>query len=100
MTRRKLQRLRQQIASLRRSQPKARVLIALAKALGRMEEDRGKEPTYCSEEFQDLSPLTIPMHKGRDLPPGTRDSILNQLDEDVDAWDQRLFERERTNGGS
>ena len=32
-----------------------------------------------------------------DLPPGTKNSILNQLEEDCDAWDTALSEQERGN---
>jgi len=35
-------------------------------------------------------PLSIPHHGGRDLAPGTRNSILNVLEADVLAWEERL----------
>jgi hypothetical protein len=53
---------------------------------------------YESEIFPHLRPLSIPNHKGRDMPPGTKNSILNQLEDDVDAWDEALSRQERGNG--
>lgn len=94
----RLRNLYRRIETCRRSQPKAKDLVAIARALGRKKADRGKEPTYESTEFPELRPLSIPMHKGRDLPPGTRNSILSQLDEDVTAWEERLSRQERING--
>ena len=60
---------------------------------------RGKEPMYESEPFPQLRALSIPNHKGKDMAPGTRNSILNQLEEDADAWDEAIERQERTNGG-
>jgi hypothetical protein len=98
MDRRKLESLRRQVRSLRRSQPKARDLEALAVRLGRKTVNRGKEPTYESKKFFHLRPLSIPHHKGRDLPTGTKNSILSQLEEDIDAWEETLSQKEHGNG--
>lgn len=44
-----------------------------------------------STAFGNLFPLSIPMHGGgRDIPPGTKNSMLDQLEEDVFAWEERL----------
>jgi hypothetical protein len=43
-----------------------------------------------SVPFPELRPLSIPDHKGRDMPRGTKNSILDQLEEDLLAWEQRL----------
>jgi hypothetical protein len=88
MDRIKLGRIRRRLAELRRVQPKARELQAVAGQLGRKPVKRGKEPMYESEPFPHLRPLSIPNHKGRDMAPGTRNSILNQLEEDADAWEE------------
>jgi hypothetical protein len=56
---------------------------------------RGKEPIWVSTEFEDLFPLSIPRHGGRDIAPGTKDSILDQLELDVISWDERLAEEEK-----
>ncbi len=53
---------------------------------------------YASELFPHLRPLSIPNHKGRDLPLGTKNSILDQLEEDLDAWDEAFSRQERGNG--
>jgi hypothetical protein len=90
MRKAKLRKLRRQADSYRDSQPKAAALVSLAIGLGRKKVTRGKEPTYESAEFPKLRPLSIPMHKGRDLPLGTKNSILSQLDDDFLAWDERL----------
>lgn len=98
MDRRRLENLRRKVESYRHSQPKAKQLRALAKGLGREKANRGKEPTFVSKSFPSLSPLSIPEHKGRDLPSGTKGSILNQLEYDLIAWDERLSEQECLNG--
>jgi hypothetical protein len=61
---------------------------------------RGKEPTYDSQAFQHLRPLSIPDHKGRDMPSRTRDSILNQLEDDLEAWNEALSRQRRGNGNT
>ena len=98
MNRKKWNKIRRQLDACGKGQPKAAELVRLARALGRTKHNRGKEPTYESDDFPDLSPLTIPMHKGRDLATGTRDSILAQLDDDLTRWDETLTKREQANG--
>jgi hypothetical protein len=94
MTRNKLKKLRQKLAGLRGSSPKADELEKLAAQLGRRKVNRGKEPTWESDDFLDLRPLSIPHHGGKDLAPGTKRSILNQLEDDLISWDERLTEEE------
>jgi hypothetical protein len=98
MTQKRLASLRRRVQALRRSQAKARELHQLALQLGRKRVNRGKHPMYESGVFRDLWPLSIPDHKGRDMPTGTKESILNQLEEDLDAWDAALSTQERGNG--
>lgn len=86
----KLRKLRDDLHALRRAQPKARDLQSLAQRLGRARTQRGKHPMWESEPFPELRPLSIPDHKGRDMPRGTKNSILDQLEEDLLAWEQRL----------
>ena len=45
---------------------------------------------WLSEEFPDLYVLSIPDHGGKDLSIGTRNSILNQLEDDILAWEEAL----------
>jgi hypothetical protein len=49
-----------------------------------------------SNEFPTLRPLSIPDHGNKDLAPGTQSSILNQLEDDIFAWDERLSVAEKT----
>ena len=80
----------------RRSQQKARDLEKLARLLGRRQDKRGKEPTWVHDELP-VYPLSIPRHGGRDLAPGTRNSILNVLEGDVDAWEEQLGPEDQEN---
>ena len=95
MDRRKLAKLRRLLEALRRGQPKARELQSLARQLGRKPaKNRGKEPMWESTEFDELFVLAIPNHKGRDMAPVTINKILNQLEGDISAWEERLLEDE------
>jgi hypothetical protein len=109
MNRKKLDKLKRELAQLRRSPQKANDLQSLAKRLGRKLVKRGKEPMWESVEFAELYPLAIPDHGGgRDLAIGTKNSILDQLEEDVLAWEGRIeddeaddaADEERDDGGS
>ena len=87
----KLRKIRNRLATLRLSPQSARALESLARQLGRQPVKRGKEPMWESTNF-DLFPLSIPHHGGRDIPVGTRNSILDQLEDDILAWDEELLE--------
>jgi hypothetical protein len=95
---RKLSKLKLELAGLRRSQAKARDLGSLATRLGRKKVKRptGKEPLWESVEFPNLNPLSIPHHGNRDIPVGTKNSILAQLEEDVAAWEMSFHDDEPT----
>jgi hypothetical protein len=90
MKKKKLEKLRKELAQLRRSPQKAAEFQSLAARLGRSLVKRGKHPMWESE-FE-LPVLSIPDHGGKDLPIGTRNSIANQLEEDIEAWDLHLSE--------
>lgn len=92
MTPRKLEKLREDHSALRRQGGvKAADLQSLAAALGREQFGRrGKEPTWINRAIPELRPLTIPDHGGRDLKTKTKKSILDQLEEDLDAWEERV----------
>lgn len=84
---RKLDKIEKEIEGLRRGQAKARDLESVAQRLGRRPFNKtGKEPTYLNTTFKDLRPLSIPHHGGKDIPIGTKNCILNQLEEDVAKW--------------
>jgi hypothetical protein len=89
MNRRRLSRIKRLLEHARRSQQRARDLETLARMLGRRQDKRGKEPTWVHDELP-VYPLSIPHHGGRDLAPGTRNSILNVLEGDVIAWEEQL----------
>jgi hypothetical protein len=93
MTRKRLAKLKRELAERRRSPQKARDLERLAQKLGRKKVKRGAEPMWESTEFSELFVLSIPHHGSRDLAIGTQNSILDQLEEDVVAWDARIDER-------
>lgn len=62
-------------------------------AFGRKRVNRGKEPTWESEPFQRLPPLTIPHHPG-DVKRMTTESVLDYLERfDLAAWEEQ-FESE------
>jgi hypothetical protein len=76
------------MSELRRAPQKAIALERFAKKLGRVHgSPRGKEPTWINERFPGLRPLSIPRHGGKDLAVGTKNSILNQLEDDLNAWE-------------
>jgi hypothetical protein len=98
MNRKKLNKLWREMASLRRSPQKAVDVENFARRLGRKKVQRGKEPTWESE-LGELSVLSIPHHGGRDLAPGTKNSILDQLEDDLLAWEERLEDDEVEEAG-
>ena len=97
MTRRKLDKLKRELAALRNGRHKASDFQSLASKLGRkLNTKRGKEPMWESESFDDLFPLAIPDHGGRDISPGVQKQLLNLLEEDVLRWEE-IIEAEEQN---
>jgi hypothetical protein len=90
MDRNEIKKLKQQLAQMRRSPQKAKDIQSLAKSLGRSLFNRGKEPTWVSDVFPNVNPLSIPNHGAKDFRPGTQKSMLNQLEEDIAAWELKL----------
>jgi hypothetical protein len=97
MKRKQLNKLKKDIALARRSQQTAANLERFAKALGRKKVKRGKEPIWESQEL-DVFPLAIPHHGGKDLATGTKNSVLDQLEDDVLAWEQKLDDEDDEGG--
>jgi len=90
MTPAKLDKLRIEAESLRgKGGVSPEEVERLARALGRSREKRGKHPTWTSDVFPSLRPVSIPNH-GRDLKRFTKDAILDQLEEDFEVWDDYL----------
>jgi hypothetical protein len=92
MTRKKLDKIKLELAALRQGRHKALAFQRAAKRLGRKENTkRGKEPMWESDVFPDLFPLAIPDHGGgRDISPGVQRTLLDLMDEDVVRWEEAL----------
>lgn len=88
MTKKHLLKIKNLLREMRKSPSgrKANDLITIAKQMGRVLDNRGKEPNYVRKENPKLSPpLSIPGHPG-DLKLGTARSIIDMLLDDVDEW--------------
>lgn len=91
MNRKKIAKLRRQIAALRnRGGVRSSELDSLARRVGRKLYCRGKHPTWVMER---RFPLSIPKHPG-EMRRGTVKGILDHLEDDLDAieagdeWDE------------
>ena len=90
VSRTKLEKLRRKIGELRRKGGiKSSEVESLAKSLGRVLHPRGKEPTWVSKQFPSLRPLSIP-HHSTDLNRYTAGNILDQLEEDLERFEERI----------
>jgi hypothetical protein len=99
MNHRKLTNLKTELATLRkRGGVKSSELEDIAKSLGRKRHKRGKEPTWINEQFPNLRPLSIP-HHSTDLNRFTARSILEQLEVDIEYWEE-FVEASEVEGGS
>lgn len=100
MNKRKLAKIRQEIAWARKRANTHRDLERIAKSLGRQRltgaNARGKEPTYASTIFLKANMITIPAHGNATFGPRTQSIILDQLEEDADRWEEKL-ERDNKN---
>jgi hypothetical protein len=95
MHRKKLDKIKRELASLRQGRHRASAFQGLARQLGRKENTkRGKEPMWESEAFPDLYPLAIPMHGGKDISPGVQRQLLNLMEEDILRWEGTLEAQE------
>ncbi len=92
MNLKKLKKIKKRLQELAASPQgrKSDELVHVAKKLGRTLANRGKEPTYVKIGVPQFSnPLSIPQHPG-DLKTGTARSIIDQLMDDADIWEQHL----------
>jgi hypothetical protein len=72
------------------------VLETLAQKLGRKLVNRGKEPMWDNVYFPELPVLSIPHHGGgRDLSPRVQRSVLDQLEDDLLAWENQLDDEQK-----
>ena len=67
-------------------------LESLARALGRVPSKRGKHQTWVNQTFDDLRPLSIPRHGSKDLNKYTANNILDQLELDLDKFEELIEE--------
>ena len=98
MTPKKLAGIKRNIVDCRRGAGnlRHRDLASIAIALGRRRsKQRTTEPTYESSVF-DTNVITIPDHS-KGLKKWTALSILNQLEEDVYRWEEKLRREQREN---
>jgi predicted RNA binding protein YcfA (HicA-like mRNA interferase family) len=97
MNRKKLEKIQREVDKFRRSSIKAADVERLARQLGRKRAKHkgGSEPMWENHEFPDLRALSIPHHSNKDFKPGTKNSILDQLEEDILSWEERLELEER-----
>ena len=93
MNRRKLDKLRKRVEELRQKGGIGSSEIeSLAKALGRVKSKRGKEPNWINKIFPDLRPLSIPHHGSKDLSRITANIILDQLELDIEKYEECIDE--------
>ncbi len=91
MNREKLDKLRKRVEEFRKKGGiGSSELETLARALGRVPSKRGKEPTWVNLTFPDLRPLSIPRHGSKDLNKYTANSILDQLELDIDKFEELI----------
>jgi hypothetical protein len=99
MTADKLERLRKEVDDLRRAKDvKSREMVRLAGRIGRKPYNKkGKEPTYINPDLPNRRPLSIPNHPT--LAPGTKNNILDDLEGDLDAYEEILSRKTATGNG-
>ena len=90
MNKNKLKKIKRKIRSLRAGAANIQEheLVSIAKKLERRRFDTGKHPTYISDPFPDLRPISIPSHR-KFLAP-TAQNILDDLENDVRRWQDEL----------
>jgi hypothetical protein len=98
MDRRKLDKLQREIERMRRASVRASDVQSIARKLGRQIVNRGKEPMWDNIELPGQPVLAIPSHGGKDLSPGVKNSVLDQLEDDILAWEERLLRNGSSNG--
>ena len=68
-------------------------LESLAKALGRVPSKRGKHQTWVNQTFDGLRPLSILHHGSKDLNRITANNILDQLELDIEKFEEFIEEQ-------
>jgi hypothetical protein len=90
----RLNRLKRRLEGLRSAPANItrKKLEGLAKSLGMIPHNRGKEPTYASGDFPDLNPLSIPSHPGA-LNKFTAKDILDDLEIIICQWEAEFLKQ-------
>jgi HicA toxin of bacterial toxin-antitoxin, len=93
MNREKLDKLRKRVEELRKKGGIGYAeLESLARALGRVYSKRGKHQTWVNQIFPELRPISIPHHGSKDLNRITANNILDQLELDIDKFEELIEE--------
>jgi hypothetical protein len=93
MNREKLDKLRKRVEEFRKKGGiGSSELESLARALHRVPSKRGKHQTWVNQNFPDLRPLSIPHHGSKDLNRITANNILDQLELDIDKFEELIEE--------
>jgi hypothetical protein len=91
----KVRKLREELESLRRrGGVKSGELESLAARLGRRRAVRGSEPNWVNDLSRSSRPVSIPHHGNSDLNRFTARGILNQLEEDLEKYEELLSQRQ------
>jgi hypothetical protein len=91
MKRGKLDKLRRRVEELReKGGVGSSELESLAEALGRVKSKKGKHPTWVNLEHPDFFPISIPHHGSKGLNKYTKNSILDQLELDIEKFEESI----------
>jgi len=81
--------LRRKLDSLKgKGSFKSSDIEAFARAVGRQQSKRGKEPTWINPSFPSIPPVSIPNHSAG-LNKFTAKAILGQLEKDIEALEKK-----------
>jgi len=98
VTPKRLEKARNRLEGLRsRGSIKSSDLEGLAAMLGRaIDPKRGKHPTWINANYPNFRPVTIPRHGRRDLNRITAQSILDDLEGDIEWFEENERDENHT----
>jgi hypothetical protein len=94
MDRKKLDRLWQDVEAARRKPHRSGDLDDLARRCGRELRTGGKHPVWVCTEFPHR-PFPVPRHGNRDISPGVKNVVLDLIEADLAAWEERIQKAEQ-----